>query len=109
MTIQYTPTPWATQGRVKITRHVDGFQINPKMFVAIARDVTEPGNPPFAYAENQQIAEAIVRACNAHEELLKWAKAVFNNYDGQGFVDSNHNSHPLFHLGAAIKKAEANV
>lgn len=70
MTTQHTPTPWATQGRVKITRHVDGFQINQKMFVAIARDVTEPGNPPFAYAENPQIAAFIVRACNAHENLL---------------------------------------
>ena len=66
---KHTPLPWVVDGDAVITQHATkrgGYQMDgtPRVFIASMEDLTISG------AERAANAAFIVRACNAHDDLL---------------------------------------
>ena len=99
MATQHTPTPWKTDAKGVIGSSY-GRMGSPHRRVADCRGQKRPYPTPEMDAENAANAAFIVRACNAHEDLLREAKALVAEIDARGY----HNE--FAGMRAAIAKAE---
>lgn len=95
--MNHTPTPWQTCGFENLT-------VNDSSGNTI---LACPGSSTGTLVEMKANAQFIVRACNAHEELVKIAQAYRNYLKGSAYTDGECATyHHINELLTTIKKGE---
>lgn len=116
---KHTPGPWhlrTANGRLPVVRESKRPHGEASHYRAVIGSGDTLGGPvivdlDFGYGkpEDQANAEFIVRACNAHDDLLAALKAMLSEYGDVGdesILAEDEPNHPVILAHAAIAKAE---
>lgn len=98
---EHTPGPWRVRGRTKIRGTVLGMRYK-------IADVCYPeSGGEYERRETKANAEFIVRACNAHEELVAAVDAAARYFEARNLGEPAHELQAR--LVAALAKAEGDA